>query len=593
MQDHGLLIVGTQRSGTTLLNRMLNAHPDVALLYQQSNFLRLDLGAYDLRRADEARRLLADARRVCSEFSDRFDDDAHAALLAWIDTAGPPALGALYRMVVRRLGGRGTRYWGEKYAGRAIEALKFLDAVPDGKVVHIVRDPRDVCASEKRKRMIEAGLPPVDPSFLSMAYDAKVAERVGAHLQNVASGNYHRLRYEDLVADPAGAARTLCAFLGLRCVPAMLQTGAFTDDDGRPWRANSSFERDVTSIRASFRGRWRSGLTRAEARCVERLCGPAMRRLGYRPPWRVSAWAAARLPPRFVPESWQREAAEVEWLATAAEEAALWSVTHPAYRSYAGQRLGIPLDFSRIDRIYREDDGRSPAGLPPPGGAGRRPVAAGRPVILTAMAVAAGADRALDVSWRARRRSAGSDLVRVVAPAGQTVAFCYASSTPRPGGRGRREGRVRLTLPAALQAGRYRVALHRGGGYLPVAEVPFVFDRADLLVEPERCPPGGAVRVRWSGVEAPAGTDMIGLVDPDGGIIAYAYTNGCSMPGGVGAKAGRIDMALPESLRPGRYRVLLCQHSGHALLAEAELRVEPALAGTEGGCDEAGVAADA
>ena len=104
MHDTGLLVVGTQRSGTTLLNRILNAHANIGLLFQQSNFLRLDPQSYDLSLPDEKKRLVADARRACGVYSKRFDDNVESALIAEIAPAARVwTPGDVYRAILQKL----------------------------------------------------------------------------------------------------------------------------------------------------------------------------------------------------------------------------------------------------------------------------------------------------------------------------------------------------------------------------------------------------------------------------------------------------------------------------------------------------------
>lgn len=342
MQDRGLLIVGTQRSGTTLLNRILNAHPDVALLFQQSNFLRLDPRSYDLRTAGETTRLINDAKAACSVYSSRFDDRIKDSLLLEFNDAGQPTVGAVYRSVMTRLLPKtATRYWGEKYAGRMIDALKFIDIVPDGKIVHIVRDPRDVCASEKRRLAVQMAKPDNDTSFLLTAYDWKIAHFIGRYIERVLPDNYLVLKYEDLITSPEQACERICRFLNLPFAPEMLASHTFTDDDGSSWEANSFFESNVTTVRPDFVGRWPRILTQPEASFVERFCEAGMRDFGY--PVQSSPTMLASL---------FSSRGELRRLGTAAERYARACVKDPAYRPYVPQRFNVKIDFEGVDPLY-------------------------------------------------------------------------------------------------------------------------------------------------------------------------------------------------------------------------------------------------
>lgn len=336
MTDTPLLVVGTQRSGTTLLNRILNGHPRIALLFQQSNFLRLDFaGLHDL----DVPAAVAQARQADSVYSRRFTDEVERRVVERL--RGDADAGSVYRTVIRVLTGEGNAaYRGEKYAGGCIDALKFLDVAPTGRIVHIIRDPRDVCASEKRRQEAE-NAPAIGRPYLLMLHDWCVGLFVGDYLARVVPQRYHRLRYEDLVGSPEETVRGICAFLGLPFAPSMLEAEAFVDDDGRPWEANSHFLSGVTALR-DFRGRWKDHLPEDEAMFVELFCGAGMAALGY---------------PREVSTPWRRLRAR-RTLAEMTEQTAAQARkyrNHPAYRSYSPVSTSDPIDLAEASAVYRRD----------------------------------------------------------------------------------------------------------------------------------------------------------------------------------------------------------------------------------------------
>jgi len=93
-------------------------------------------------------------------------------------------------------------------------------------------------------------------------------------------GRYFVLRYEDLVGEPRRELERVCAFLGERFEPAMLEMGAYPDMLARG--GNSSFGR-LEGISTTPVGRFRQVLGPREIALCEALAGAELERGGYRP----------------------------------------------------------------------------------------------------------------------------------------------------------------------------------------------------------------------------------------------------------------------------------------------------------------------
>lgn len=152
---------------------------------------------------------------------------------------------------------------------------------PDARFVIVFRDPRDIVASV-------LGFLPVDPtqvghvlSFLrhwrktvALAYrfarDAGIKSRVMT------------LRYEDVVTHPEGCARRMCGFLDLAFDRAMVETKKFKEyNTGGVWQGNSTFDSGMNTISRSPMGRWRQRLQPAAVGLVELTCAAEMQACGY------------------------------------------------------------------------------------------------------------------------------------------------------------------------------------------------------------------------------------------------------------------------------------------------------------------------
>lgn len=169
-----------------------------------------------------------------------------------------------------------------------VKDLWFADLIPalargypDARFVLIFRDPRDIVASA-------IGFLPIDPTqvghVLSMLRHWRKSVALARRFATDPrlAGRFLTIRYEDVVRDPAAAARRLGTFIGVGADPAMTEASAFRDyNSGSVWKGNSTFEAQLGTISASPVGRWRERLDPAAAALVELVCGAEMRACGY------------------------------------------------------------------------------------------------------------------------------------------------------------------------------------------------------------------------------------------------------------------------------------------------------------------------
>lgn len=190
-----VFLMGFPRSGTTLLEAVLTAHPDV----------------------------------VSTEERDHVGDAA--SLLE-----GPEVIAKFGRMSEVEAGRFRRAYW-ESVAscGANVTGRVFLDKLPlntiklpviyrlfpNAKIVFAVREPRDVVFSCFRRRM------GVNPSMFELLTLEGAARYYGAVMnlfetyRTKLALNVTQVRYEDLVADLEREAQRVCAAMGIQFVPEM------------------------------------------------------------------------------------------------------------------------------------------------------------------------------------------------------------------------------------------------------------------------------------------------------------------------------------------------------------------------------------
>lgn len=274
----GFLVVGSPRSGTTLVQRLACEIPGVAMP-PETHFFSEFAGPLLTRRSfpldgaaldEELERYLAlpssqglalDAGAVVEDLGGRCDRPL-----------------ALFEALVRHLSGPGEIY-GEKTPGHLLWWRPIQRAAPHMHFVAVVRDPRAVVASQLTMPWEQNTelRPWRTRAHLGVAtLWALLAQQVRALAGAVGPERCLVLRYEDVVADPDAARAGIASFLG-RPAPTRLQE--VPSSIVLPWETWKHGA--LASVSSDRVAGWRSDLDTDRARQVSVVCRSEMRRLGY------------------------------------------------------------------------------------------------------------------------------------------------------------------------------------------------------------------------------------------------------------------------------------------------------------------------
>jgi hypothetical protein len=222
-----VFIVGCLRSGTTLLRRMVDAHPRLAIIHETQWVPRWFERRVGLTRegfvTPELISRLLDFPRFAELRISRQD------LERLMETEEEPVPYSAFVSGVFDLYGEAQdkRLVGEKSPGY-VRYLPTLHALwPRARFVHVIRDGRDVCASvlnwKKAGHNVGRHATWADDPVSTAAFWWEWHVRLGREAGPSLGPNlYHEIRYEALVSDPEATCKRLCSFLGFPYDEAMV-----------------------------------------------------------------------------------------------------------------------------------------------------------------------------------------------------------------------------------------------------------------------------------------------------------------------------------------------------------------------------------
>ncbi|MAT92742.1 MAG: sulfotransferase [Halioglobus sp.] len=222
-----IFVLGQPRTGTTLIERIIGSHSQVHAAGELQQFPLA------------VRRLAAyrDPRRFSAELFDR------------ARSLDPGQLAALYLKTTRRMRGTTARFV-DKLPQNYLLLPLILKALPNAKIVHLVRDPMDACFASFKQLFADAYLHSYDQE--EMARHHLRYRRLMSTWRERFAGRFFDITYEDTVSDLEPSARALLDFLELPWEDACLE---FHRRGGAVSTASAAQVREPAHTRSI--GRWR------------------------------------------------------------------------------------------------------------------------------------------------------------------------------------------------------------------------------------------------------------------------------------------------------------------------------------------------
>jgi hypothetical protein len=219
-----VFLVGCPRSGTTLLGRIGNAHPELAIVHETRWIPR----CFQWREGLTAEGLVTNG--LVSRLLDRRVLESLQIDESEMEKLVRESVGVHFASFVTTLFDRyGEREGKPRVGDKSPGYVRYLDLLhglwPEAKFVHIIRDGRDVCLSvlDWRKGATSFSTFEEDPVITAgvwWEWYVRLGRETGSRL---GPGLYHELCYESLVAEPERESAKLCEFLGIAYDPSLLR----------------------------------------------------------------------------------------------------------------------------------------------------------------------------------------------------------------------------------------------------------------------------------------------------------------------------------------------------------------------------------
>ncbi len=270
-----LFVVGTPRSGSTLLTSFLASHPNIYSGAETQFFNKIGLNSFELNNALKTENwphqaaLLMENRLTLSEQSvlelyGKNASDIEAAL-----SKKEPSLKAMLESIVERKSINSQSRWLEKTPNHLKHLKEIRNEFPSAKIILIHRDLRDSSVS----------IPKLPWASNSIIENAALISSWFVQVDNeFHSPNFLTVSYEKLVTDSETTLKKVFEFIGEEFDSEVLSRSNAADitSKGEPWKKDIFRKIDVSSV-----GRWKTSMPSNLLKQIEEITGDVLIKLGY------------------------------------------------------------------------------------------------------------------------------------------------------------------------------------------------------------------------------------------------------------------------------------------------------------------------
>ena len=292
MTNAPIFILGSHKSGTSLLRSLLDDHPDLYVIPFETHFMA-SLGRwikYSYRRQSPAVKAeyIQNLLQVLENYSKSKDRQADVVLSDIVDIdkakeflnksedidTPEQALSLFNELlpeIIPEMGDPKGKRMVEKSVEHAEMAMELYRCFPHAQFIHIVKNPYANFVALRKFKSKDQGYPLVNKVFGSLETGYFFLDKNEKSLPN-----YKVLLYEDLARDPSTVLKGVADFLNITFDDKLLQPSLL----GSPWSGNSAYG-EFKGISSEFLDNWKDEIHPFEANLITQNLSHVLEKYGY------------------------------------------------------------------------------------------------------------------------------------------------------------------------------------------------------------------------------------------------------------------------------------------------------------------------
>ena len=266
-----IIIAGAQRSGTTMLRIILNSHSQVAIP-EEASFLMPLLERNQLNKKLSGVRLDNFIKYLALNPQYKLwnynNEELLNELRSRTQISVEELVSSLYESYAKS---ESKTIWGDKTPSFFRKLDLWLELFPNARVVHIVRDGRDVFLSWRAMDSTRR-----NGAVMAIEWKHKV-DQIQESLRRYAPNSSIEVQYEELISEPRATLQKICDFCGIAFEEQMLEFYKKSDR----YIGNHHSSLIFQPITSSNKAKWVAGLNKKEKATFNLLAGKKLIELGY------------------------------------------------------------------------------------------------------------------------------------------------------------------------------------------------------------------------------------------------------------------------------------------------------------------------